>query len=141
MGSQVRGVKTSAFEKLELSMRPRGVPENFVPADTSQIMALLRHVESLRPSSPYPCELVGDYLMSRGDFEGAKTLFERSLSYVPSRPSVHRRLAAIAALQGDNELAKKHLANARSLFPADPKSQEERFFKELERTKYLDFSP
>ena len=125
----------AAFERLELSMRPRGVPENFTPADTSQIMELLRHVDSLRPSSPYPSELVGDYLMSRGDLEGAKTLFERSFSFAPGRPAIHRRLASVAALQGDRELAKKHLSHARSLFPADPKNGEERFFEELERSR------
>ena len=34
----------------------------------------------------------------------------------------------------DRELAKKHLAAARALFPADPRNQEKRFFDDYERS-------
>ena len=132
-GCWLRG--EAAFEKLELAMRPRNVQEKFVPAPPARIMELLRECEALRPRSPYPLEIVGDFLLSTGDVENAATLFERSRTFVPGRPAVHRRLALCAALQGDAATAKKHLAAARELFPADPKNLEKNFFAEVEKKK------
>ena len=125
----------AAFEKLELALRPRNVQTPFAPPAPSRIMELLRECEALRPRSPYPLEMAGDFLMGTGDWESAKELFERSKSFVPGRPAVHRRLALIAALRGDEEKAKAHLAAARELFPADPKNQEKNFFAEVEKKK------
>ena len=129
----VRG--EAAFEKLELALRPREVQELFSVGVPGSVMELLRRTEELRPRSPYPCEKVGEALLRRGDLDGAQLLFERSLSYVPGRPAVHRRLALAACLRGDFESARKHLGQARSLFPADPKNQEKIFFEEFERTQ------
>ena len=125
----------AAFERLELALRPRNVQAQFAPASPARIMELLRECEALRPRSPYPLEMAGDYLVSTGDLENAKSLFERSRSFVSGRPAVHRRLALIAALQGDEEGAKKHLSAARELFPADPKNLEKNFFAEVEKKK------
>ena len=129
----VRG--EAAMEKLELAMRPRNVQKDFRPANPSQLMELLRQVEEFRPRSPYPCEMVGEFLLYQGELETARSLFEKSCALVPGRPAAHRRLAMAAAFRGDMEQAKKHLAQARALFPADPKNQEERFFSDLERTR------
>ena len=126
----VRG--EAAFEKLELSLRPREAQELFAAGVPGRVMELLRRTEELRPRSPYPCEKVGEVLLRRGDLDGAQQLFERSLSYVPGRPAVYRRLALAACFRGDFESARKHLAQARSLFPADPKNQEKSFFEEFE---------
>jgi Flp pilus assembly protein TadD len=98
-------------------------------------MELLRQVEQFRPRSPYPYEMVGEFLLYQGELETARSLFEKSCALVPGRPAAHRRLAMAAAFRGDMEQAKKHLAQARALFPADPKNHSERFFSDLERTR------
>ena len=125
----------AAFEKLELAMRPRNVLDSFTPAEPAQLMALLRKAEELRPRSPYFCEMAGDFFFNTGETELAAQLYERSLSYVPGRPAAHRRMALIACRRGDMEAARRHLAQARKLFPADPKNQEKRFFEEFERSR------
>ena len=124
----------AAFEKLELCLRPRNIQKPLTAPDPSLVMALLEDVCRLRRSSPYPLEMAGDFFFYSGDTENAVKLYRRSLELVPGRPAAHRRLALAACRAGDRELAKKHLAAARELFPADPKNQEKRFFEEYERS-------
>ena len=124
----------AAFEKLELCLRPRNVQGPMTAPEPARVMALLDDVCRLRPRSPYPLEMAGDYFFYSGDTENARKLYSRSLELVPYRPAVHRRLALIACRTNDRELAKKHLAAARALFPADPRNQEKRFFDDYERS-------
>ena len=125
----------AAFEKLELCLRPRNVQERPAPPDPSQVMRLLEEVCRLRPRSPYPLEMAGDYFFYSGDTENAVKLYRRSLELAPGRPAAHRRMALAACRQGDRALAAKYLAAARELFPADPKNGEKRFFEEWERSE------
>ena len=125
----------AAFEELELTLRPRN-PEGAVMApEPLRVMRLLDRFCQLRPGSPYGLEMAGDFFLHTGDLDNAEKLFRRSAELVPARPAAHRRLALAACRRGDFELARKHLAVARSLFPADPKNQESRFFEEWERIR------
>lgn len=125
----------AAFEKLELTLRPRQIQGPVAMPEPARVLELLKQVETLRPKSPYPCEIVGDFLLHTGETEGAVTLFERSRSFVPGRPAVYRRLALAACEKGDMEKARNFLKEARKRFPADPKNQEKRFFEEWELKK------
>ena len=104
-------------------------------AEPARVLALLKEVECFRPKSPYPCEIVGDFLLHTGETEGAVMLFERSRSFVPGRPAVYRRLALAACEKGEMEKARNFLKEARKRFPADPKNEEKRFFEEWELKK------
>ena len=78
--------------------------------------------------------MAGDFFLHTGDIDNAEKLFKRSLELVPARPAAHRRMALVACHKGNMDLARKHLAGARSLFPADPKNQEKDFFERWERS-------
>lgn len=131
----VRG--EAAFEKLELALRPRNFMESAIGAEPARLLELLRQTERVRPRSPYPCEMVGDALLKSGETDLALSLYEKSLSYVSGRPAVHRRLALAACYKGDRDTARKHLAQARKLFPADPKNREKEFFEDFERSQKM----
>ena len=125
----------AAFEELELTLRPRNPEVAVMAPEPLKVMRLLDRFCQLRPGSPYGLEMAGDFFLHTGDLDNAEKLFRRSAELVPARPAAHRRLALAACRRGDFELARKHLAVARSLFPADPKNQESRFFEEWERIR------
>jgi predicted Zn-dependent protease len=105
------------------------------PPEPARVLELFRQTEKFHPRSPYPCELVGDFLLQAGETEGAVIFSKRSRSYVPGRPAVYRRLALAACERNDFEAARNYLAEAGKRFPADPKNQEKRFFEEWKRRK------
>ena len=125
----------AAFEKLEQALHPRNIQKPVAPPEPARVLELFRQTEKFRPRSPYPCELVGDFLLQVGETEGAVIFFERSRSYVPGRPAVYRRLALAACERNDFEAARNYLTEAGKRFPADPKNQEKRFFEEWKRRK------
>ena len=124
----------AAFEELELTLRPRNPEGGGMAPEPLKVMRLLDRFCQLRPGSPYGLEMAGDFFLHTGDIDNAEKLFKRSLELVPARPAAHRRMALVACHKGNMDLARKHLAVARSLFPADPKNQEKDFFERWERS-------
>ena len=66
----------------------------------------------LNPAKSYPYQMLGDALLELGDYERAKTVFQKMEQLDSSSVGTQTRLARLAWLQGNPDLAQRHFANA-----------------------------
>ncbi len=71
--------------------------------------------------APFIREKAGDAAWRRHDVAAAESFWREAWRLSPTRPSLCRRLAAVAALRGDQEEVQMWQLKARELFPGDPK--------------------
>ena len=113
-----------AFDRLISLVRPQSAEALQRPASDTEVVRALRETVALRPGSPFPWEMAGDYFWSRRDGAMAEKCYREAARCTPDRPSLYRRFYELELARGNRAAAEKHLRRMLELFPSNPKYQE-----------------
>lgn len=112
----VKGEK--AFAALYDLATPQGkTPEQFAKTTPIQVNDALVQVTELRPYSPFPWQIAGDYMFGRKLYPQAEEYYRKALELSANRASVWHRLHRIYRMTGNEEKAAEYLQRSRELFP------------------------
>ncbi len=112
----VKGEK--AFAALCDLASPHGkTPEQFSQVTPLQVNDALNKAVELRPYSPFPWQIAGDYMFGRKLYSQAEEYYRKALELSPNRASAWHRLHRIYRMTGNEVKADEYLQRSRELFP------------------------
>lgn len=112
-----------AYDRLITLARPQSAQDRLRPVSDAEVVKALREAVALRPGSPFPWEIAGDYFWSRRDGAMAEKCYREAARCTPDRPSLYRRFFDLEMARGNRAAAAKHLRRMLELFPSNPKYQ------------------
>ena len=112
-----------AYDRLITLARPQSAQDRLRPVSDAEEVKALREAVALRPGSPFPWEIAGDYFWSRRDGAMAEKCYREAARCTPDRPSLYRRFFDLEMARGNRAAAAKHLQRMLELFPSNPKYQ------------------
>lgn len=112
-----------AYDRLITLARPQSAQDRLRPVSDAEVVKALREAVVLRPGSPFPWEIAGDYFWSRRDGAMAEKCYREAARCTPDRPSLYRRFFDLEMARGNRAAAAKHLRRMLELFPSNPKYQ------------------
>lgn len=112
-----------AYDRLITLARPQSAQDRLRPVSDAEVVKALREAVALRPGSPFPWEIAGDYFWSRRDGAMAEKCYREAARCTPDRPSLYRRFFDLEMARGNRAAAAKHLQRMLELFPSNPKYQ------------------
>lgn len=112
-----------AYDRLITLARPQSAQDRLRPVSDAEVVKALREAVALRPGSPFPWEIAGDYFWSRRDGVMAEKCYREAARCTPDRPSLYRRFFDLEMARGNRAAAAKHLRRMLELFPSNPKYQ------------------
>lgn len=112
-----------AYDRLIALARPQSAEELKRPTSEAEVVRALRETVALRPGSPFPWEVAGDFFWSRRDGAMAEKCYREAARCTPDRPSLYRRFFELETARGNRAAAEKHLRRMLELFPSNPKYQ------------------
>lgn len=112
-----------AYDRLITLARPQSAQDRLRPVSDADVVKALREAVALRPGSPFPWEIAGDYFWSRRDGAMAEKCYREAARCTPDRPSLYRRFFDLEMARGNRAAAAKHLRRMLELFPSNPKYQ------------------
>ena len=112
-----------AYDRLITLARPQSAQDRLRPGSGAGVVKALREAVALRPGSPFPWEIAGDYFWSRRDGAMAEKCYREAARCTPDRPSLYRRFFDLEMARGNRAAAAKHLRRMLELFPSNPKYQ------------------
>ncbi len=112
-----------AYDRLITLARPQSAQDRLRPVSDAEVVKALREAVALRPGSPFPWEIAGDYFWSRRDGAMAEKCYREAARCTPDRPSLYRRFFDLEMARGNRAVAAKHLRRMLELFPSNPKYQ------------------
>lgn len=112
-----------AYDRLLTQARPQSAQDRLRPVSDAEVVKALREAVALRPGSPFPWEIAGDYFWSRRDGAMAEKCYREAARCTPDRPSLYRRFFDLEMARGNRAAAAKHLRRMLELFPSNPKYQ------------------
>lgn len=112
-----------AYDRLLSLTRPLAAEGQMRPASEGEVIKALRESVALRPGSPFPWEIAGDYFWSRRDGAMAEKCYREAARCTPDRPSLYRRFFELEMARGNRAAAATHLRRMLELFPSNPKYQ------------------
>ncbi len=119
----VQGEK--AFAELSELASPQGKkPGEFYRVTPDQVNVALDKVVKLRPYSPFPWQVAGDFMFGRGLYDAAERYYLKALELSPQRASINHRLHRVYRMTHREADAEKYLQRARELFPRNEDYQQ-----------------
>lgn len=112
-----------AYDRLITLARPQSAQDRLRPVSDAEVVKALREAVALRPGSPFPWEIAGDYFWSRRDGAMAEKCYREAARCTPDRASLYRRFFDLEMARGNRAAAAKHLRRMLELFPSNPKYQ------------------
>lgn len=112
-----------AYDRLITLARPQSAQDRLRPVSDAEVVKALREAVALRPGSPFPWEIAGDYFWSRRDGAMAEKCYREAARCTPDRASLYRRFFELEMARGNRAAAAKHLRRMLELFPSNPKYQ------------------
>lgn len=112
-----------AYDRLITLARPQSTQDRLRPVSDAEVVKALREAVALRPGSPFPWEIAGDYFWSRRDGAMTEKCYREAARCTPDRPSLYRRFFDLEMARGNRAAAAKHLRRMLELFPSNPKYQ------------------
>ena len=112
-----------AYDRLITLARPQSAQDRLRPVSDAEVVKALREAVALRPGSPFPWEIAGDYFWSRRDGVMAEKCYREAARCTPDRASLYRRFFDLEMARGNRAAAAKHLRRMLELFPSNPKYQ------------------
>ena len=112
-----------AYDRLITLARPQSAQDRLRPVSDAEVVKALREAVALRPGSPFPWEIAGDYFWSRRDGAMAEKCYREAARCTPDWPSLYRRFFDLEMARGNRAAAAKHLRRMLELFPSNPKYQ------------------
>ena len=112
-----------AYDRLITLARPQSAQDRLRPVLDAEVVKALREAVALRPGSPFPWEIAGDYFWSRRDGAMAEKCYREAARCTPDRASLYRRFFDLEMARGNRAAAAKHLRRMLELFPSNPKYQ------------------
>lgn len=82
-----------------------------------EALDILKRVKEISPDHPTPYTQLGQIYLKLKDFKGAREAFEDSIQINPFNPEVHRGLAAVYEMMGNNSAALKEREIIKKLSP------------------------
>ncbi|NLK83886.1 MAG: hypothetical protein GX280_07380 [Lentisphaerae bacterium] len=106
-----------AFAELENLISPNNKGMQHRQVTAQQINSALENCVALKPYSPFPWQMAGDFMFARGVYETAERYYRKALELSPRRASGWYRMHRICQVTNREEEAMVYLHKARALFP------------------------